>query len=188
MLHPALQEEDAMNMHWLAAYLYPRLKAWTERDTTKPPQIITDGTGANRPYLRRWRIVDSTWWHPGCYLHNMVLSDDSSLHDHPYASISIVLWGFITEYYNPEPRSLVKRIWSMRTLGPGDIVWRSSTMAHQLVINKDGAWTLFIPFFRLKKGWGFYCPKGYRPFAKYHATRRAALAAGKAGNLIGCGE
>lgn len=177
-----------MKARWLARWLYPRLKAWAQR--TKPTMIISDGTGTNRPYLVRWKIVDSQWWHPGIYLHRMLLDDDSSMHDHPYASLSLVLTDGITEQYDLEPTGLwfLPSQRKQREFKAGDIVYRSSTMAHQLLIRPGGAWTLFIPFFRLAKGWGFYCPKGYLPNGTYHENRKVAIAAGKQGNLIGCGE
>jgi len=173
-----------MKAVWLARYLFPRLEAWSR--SLPPTQIISDGTGANRPYLRRWKIIDSKWWHPGIYLHNMILNDDSSLHDHPYASVSLVVRGPITEHWQPIPGRDMP--WETRVHNTGDIVYRSATMAHQLIVEPDQAWTLFIPFFRLEKGWGFYCATGYKPFEEYHATRRKAIAEGKSGSFIGCGE
>ncbi len=173
---------------------------------SEPTQIIRNGSETNLPYLRRWKIIDAQWWHPGIYLHNMILSDDAALHDHPYASLSIALTDGLTEYFVEDPGYLnhpavdysvdrwewktyitLKKWMPRREIRRGDIVFRSSHFAHRLQVDGE-AWTLFIPFRRLSKGWGFWCPRGHKDFRDYHRDRRAAMAAGETGPLIGCGE
>jgi hypothetical protein len=179
-----------MKAKWLARLLQPLMYDKASRPLicyrTNPTQTISDGTHKNLTYLRRWKIIDSKWWHPGIYLHHMILNDHATLHDHPYASVSLVLQGPIVEYWQDKPGNDQK--WKARTLQTGDIVWRSARMAHQLRVEPNHAWTLFIPFFRLSKGWGFFCSTGYRSHEDYHATRKQALTEGKQGPFIGCGE
>lgn len=174
-----------MRSIWLARKLFARLRQYAADN--EPTQIITNGTEKMTPYLRRWKIVNAQWNHPGVYLHNMILNDDAALHDHPYASVSIVLSGVIEEVSKQTPTS---GITTLRVYEEGDIVYRSSVFSHQLRLPEGEAWTLFVPFRRLeKKGWGFYCPEnGYVPFQKYFKQRREGIAAGRTGPLIGCGE
>jgi len=146
-------------------------------------------------YLNRW------WQWPrnnltNCYLHNMIRDDDPILHDHPYWFVSIMLDGELRENYSPTPAadvSALGRVWERsRILRAGDIVFRSSTMAHQLVVRRE-AWTLMISGRRVRE-WGFWCPKGWREWYKYVATnqdpsqRGNAVGRGTSGRGVGCGE
>lgn len=193
-----------MRVVWLARLLW-----WATRPIArrKPTQIITDGSAERRAYLRRWKIVDSTRWHPGLYLHNMILDDEASLHDHPYWSLSIALTDGLVEEYCERPRyekffsyddetgnydKFVARLFARsqcttRVIRRGQIVWRSSRFAHRLVVRRE-AWTLFLAGPRMAKGWGFYCPRGHVHHEEYSRRKREARAAGRDGPLAGCGE
>ncbi len=176
--------------------------------------------GSDKPYLLRWYITpwsgccrkdkngndiefaSATLWQklvrtlPNVYLHRILRDDDDrALHDHPWASASIILRGGFWEI-TPDGRFWRK---------PGRAYFRAASQLHRLElargalgsiarweydmgINTSGkpiasipCWSLFITGPRLRE-WGFACPKGWvhwRIFtAKHHHGEVGA----------GCGE
>ena len=76
------------------------------------------------------------------YLHRYDNSDDDrGLHDHPWKSVSILLWGN-------------HRLWWFIPK------FRSAEYAHRVILNSNFAFTLFLTF-RKEREWGFHCPKGW---------------------------
>lgn len=67
----------------------------------KPSKVIMlDGIdgGPRRPYLTRWHIIPRNRWF-NLYLHKFVHGDDDrALHDHPWASASLILDGRYIEH------------------------------------------------------------------------------------------
>jgi hypothetical protein len=67
----------------------------------KPSRVITlDGVngGERRPYLTRWHLIPRNRW-LNLYLHKFVHGDDErALHDHPWASASLILEGRYIEH------------------------------------------------------------------------------------------
>lgn len=112
-----------------------------------------------RPYLRRWHVVPHN---PVCnvFLHQFLRSDDDrALHDHPWASMSILLDGCYIEH-TIDAGGIHRR----RLLRAGDVRVRlSGRFAHrvEMVPRDDGiqpyAWSLFITGPRYRQ-WGFHCP------------------------------
>lgn len=117
----------------------------------KPHRII----GEN--YLHRWHLIPRNRWF-NVYLHKFLGSDDGrALHDHPWASVSILLKGWLIEVL---PRAHGQMQWrKIRRFLP---VFRKSTHAHRLVVvdEQDPAWTLFITG-PVVRAWGFHCPSGW---------------------------
>lgn len=121
-----------------------------------PDFVIGDD---DRPYLRRWHVIPRN---PLCnvYLHHFLRSDDDrALHDHPWASMSILLDGCYLEH-TIDAGGIHRR----RLLRPGDVRIRlSGRFAHrvEMVPRDDGitpyAWSLFITGPRYRQ-WGFHCP------------------------------
>jgi len=101
-------------------------------------------------YLRRWHLrrMQGSW---NLYLHRYDGSDDDrALHDHPWKSVSILLWGNLLE----ETASGKKRIL------PFLPKYRSAEYAHTIHLKSKCAYTLFLTF-RKEREWGFHCPKGW---------------------------
>lgn len=198
-----------MRLRWLARLLLPHLKRLA---ASRDSDFKVFRNGGEAVYLHRWWM-----WRrnnlSNLYLHNMLRDDDPILHDHPYGSISLVLTDGLTEVYRPHPDldySIGKwregRMMSptgdplshiaprRRTFRAGDIVYRSSTMAHQLIVEPGEAWTLFFTFRRARGDWGFWCPKGWREWYKYVATNQDpskkgnTVGRGTSGRGVGCGE
>ena len=115
-----------------------------------PDRIIGDN------YLHRWYLIPRNPFF-NVMLHRFMGSDDDrALHDHPWASMSILLKGALIEVlpFPPHGWQHWRRIKRFRP------VFRRATHAHRIVLVNGPAWTLFItgPVIR---PWGFHCPKGW---------------------------
>ncbi|MBX2848135.1 MAG: hypothetical protein KTR16_07445 [Acidiferrobacterales bacterium] len=129
-----------------------------------PDQVI----GQN--YMQRWHLMRK----PGVrnlYLHKYMGSDDDrALHDHPWTSWSILLWGRLVEVTDKGQ----KRIW------PFIPKYRSATYSHRLILNSNRALTLFYTGKKIRE-WGFHCPKGWVHWTEF--TDEQGNQTGK-----GCGD
>ena len=106
-------------------------------------------------YLFRWYLIPRN---PifNIYLHlYQSPDDDRALHDHPWASLSWLLEGYILEGMRGGRQRWIK---------PGDVIYRSATFAHHLTTQH--AITLFFTGPRIRE-WGFLCPQGWRPWHKF---------------------
>lgn len=186
-----------MRMRWLARMLLPRMKDWAKE---RKPDFEVHREEGGAVYLRRWWVVPRNNI-LNVYLHNMLLSDDDILHDHPYWSLSLVLTDGLVERYTRRPyltpegelidlraRELWEYAVKTRVVRQGDLVLRSGTFAHQLIV-KQPAWTLFVTGPRFKE-WGFWCPRGFVHWKKYVATNQdpSGVGSGTSGKGRGCGE
>lgn len=110
----------------------------------KADQVIGDN------YLHRWHLLRN----PGVrnlYAHWYLGSDDDrALHDHPWASWSILLWGNLFEVTEQSE----KRIWPLIPK------FRSAEYSHRLVLKSQRALTLFYTGKKTRE-WGFHCPHGW---------------------------
>lgn len=173
-----------MRASWLARLLLPSLQRVSRR--RRPDFEVTGDSGAS-VYLRRWWLLPRNDWF-NVYLHQMLLDDEAVLHDHPYASLSLVLTDGLCEIYaeRPEAGDLYVRL---RTLSRGQMVWRSSRFAHRLIV-REPAWTLFVTGPRVRE-WGFWCSSGWRPWQHYVARAQdssGGAGRGQSGVGQGCGE
>ncbi len=101
-------------------------------------------------YMRRWHLRRKHGGH-NLYLHRYDGSDDDrALHDHPWRSISILLWGRL---YEVTPTG-TKRLWLLLPK------YRSAQYAHRLTLKSKYAITLFFTFPK-EREWGFLCPNGW---------------------------
>lgn len=141
----------------------------------RPPDF-TIGDRAD-PYMLRWYVIPRNRWF-NIYLHRVCKSDDDrALHDHPWASLSIILRGSyweITEVDGVDCWTKYRR---------GRFIYRSSTYSHRLFLTDDKpCWTLFITGKRVRD-WGFYCPKGWVPWQEFTSGDITGNTRGK-----GCGD
>ena len=116
----------------------------------QPDEVI----GQN--YMRRWHLRRKPGRH-NLYLHRYDGSDDDrALHDHPWRSIGIVLWGNVGEL-TPKGES---RLWPLVPK------YRSAEYAHRLHLKSRFAYTLFFTFPK-EREWGFLCPNGWVHWKKF---------------------
>lgn len=126
----------------------------------------------DNPYLHRWYIIPRNDW---CcvYLHRFLRDDDDrAMHDHPWNSLSVLVWGKYIEQ-TAEGRKLYR--W-------GSIIFRRATHTHRIELPEGKpAWTLFVTGSRIRE-WGFHCPKGWIHWKDFVDTTNT-------GNIgKGCGE
>ena len=118
-------------------------------------KIISRSKGV--PYLIRWNIFglgkDSSLF--SMKVHNILVSDDACLHDHPWAFLSIILKGGYVEtahvehMKNPDSKGWKdlkfdekSRFWTMtRKFEAGDVLYRPANWAH----NPIKPWTVMWP-------------------------------------------
>lgn len=132
--------------------------------------------GRENPYLLRWYVIPRNPLF-NIYLHKFLRDDDDrALHDHPWASMSIVLRGkymeFVPEFPQHSTRMDMLQIHIRRA---GHVIFRRATHAHRIALFRRTeylgeerhrvthlpAWTLFVTGWKVRE-WGFHCPKGWR--------------------------
>jgi len=121
----------------------------------RPPDFIVGNPGD--PYLLRWHLIPRNRFF-NVYLHKFLRDDDDrALHDHPWASLSIVLRGGYYEI-KPGPDGTEQRRWYGRL----SAIFRRATHQHRIELPKDKrpCWTLFLTGPNVRE-WGFHCPQGW---------------------------
>lgn len=136
----------------LRTYLVMRLAKRLARLTqSRPPDFVIGGR--ERPYLLRWWLLPRN---PilNVYLHVFKRSDDDrALHDHPWASCSVLLFGEYTEH-----TIAAGGIHRREVLRAGQVRVRwSGRLAHRVELHNGSCMTLFITGPRYRQ-WGFHCP------------------------------
>lgn len=113
-------------------------------------------------YLRRWFIIRTE--RLGVFLHKFERSDeDRSLHDHPWAFITFILWrGYLEHFrkhhkcdvHNPCDYLCDRDFWHDATARrwPLTVHCRPATWRHRVELLNGPAWTLVIRFQR-KRDW-----------------------------------
>jgi hypothetical protein len=159
---------------WLCAGILDALRTHVQGRPAAAPHGFTIG-GDDHPYLRRWFITPRGDG-PAVYLHQFLRDDDDrALHDHPWASIGIILEG---GYLEMTPAGVIER-------QAGDVIHREAHARHRVVLHRDAhglpvpAWTLFLVGPRVRD-WGFWCEgERFVPWRDFTA--------GPNGELIGKG-
>ena len=144
-------------------------RIWNKLPGVRPPDFIIGRS--DHEYMRRWWVWPRNRWF-NLYLHQFVDNDDDrALHDHPWASLSIVLRGSVREWLDdwaPSTDNPGEGYRKCRVLGPGRVVYRSAKFRHRLDLFPMGqpCWTLFFTGPQVRV-WGFVCPQGWRPWQTF---------------------
>lgn len=110
--------------------------------------------GDSGPYMVRYKVFRCPWFK--VFLHHILRSDeDSELHDHPWAFVSLVLWRGYLEVL-PGRRRLVRA---------GSVVRHRAADAHRLVLDRP-AWTLVCVTGK-KRVWGFHTDDGWMSYTDF---------------------
>lgn len=117
---------------------------------------IADGPGG--PLLVRYIVAKCPWF--GLCIHKLCRSDyDRALHDHPWAFISLVLWGGYGEEHHEITWGNDVHFTGHR--GVGSIAYRPATWRHRVLIQEGKpAWTLVLMGPRVRR-WGFWIMNDY---------------------------
>ena len=128
----------------------------------RAPDFIVGSENPDGAYLERWWLIPRNRLF-NIYLHHFLRDDDPrALHDHPWASISILLSGKLIEH-----TVAYGGVRGLQVLQKGDVKYRPARFAHRLELEKyqlpfgrptsKHAWTIFITGPVIRK-WGFHCP------------------------------
>lgn len=122
---------------------------WFERLALSRKPDLTVKVG-DQIYLERyWLIPRNKWFN--IYLHKISMSDEPTLHNHPWASLSYVLKGEFFEH-------LMK---GSRICNQGKFYYRSKDLFHSLgLMDNKPAWTLFMTG-PVRQSWGFLSEHGW---------------------------
>jgi len=142
-----------------------RKRAMRVIESREPDNIIGP---REAPYMLRWITMPRAKLLPNAYIHLFKNDDDDrALHDHPRASMSLILDGVYREVYAQngfDPRD--KEQHSVRMIRAGDVVFRSAKFSHRIELVTPTALTLFM-LGPKTRDWGFWCPKGWRHWEVY---------------------
>lgn len=143
--------------------MWASLKKWALGWLKGGPHFIVGDP--SRPYLKRWYILPRNDW-LCIYLHCFCRDDDDrALHDHPWDSVSLVLYGGYREV----------TVQGEKDWKAGSLIRRTADFAHRIILHRkpDGTpkrcWTLFVTGPR-KREWGFWCPQGWVHWKRFTAV------------------
>lgn len=123
------------------------LLAWAEGIMTSWPPI--EIFGQPQPFMKRW-LVTGRRGAQDCepfeiFIHKITGDDPMELHDHPWASVSVMLSGEVVEEFAPEMTDPCDRSkHEFRVITQGEVVIRPAEFAHRLMPAGEGAITLFM--------------------------------------------
>ena len=109
------------------------------------------------PYLIRYSIFTCRWF--AIKVHNILLSDDACLHNHPWAFVTILLSGGYFEESEHKGKT------DFKYHRAPSILFRPAAWSHRLELRKP-MWTLVITFKKVQD-WGFFTPRGFVNWRDY---------------------
>lgn len=118
-------------------------------------RVFTITDAANRPYLRRWYLLETRVL--SIYLHRIMASDaDRELHDHPRAFLSFLLWGcgYYEHEANRDRRFFPPFSWNHR---PNPAAPHRLELPQDEEGNEQEQWTLVFLGPKVRD-WGFHVP------------------------------
>lgn len=126
-------------------------------------------------YMERFWLVPVDWkWPFAARIHWIATPDhDRHLHDHPWAFLSLILWG---SYIEARPVTVQpcfegeREVVNVKLRRRWSLAFRHATDRHYIpAVSPGGVWTLFISF-KFVQWWGFYTPMGKVYYRDYHSV------------------
>ena len=117
--------------------------------------LLTDDTAYGRVYMKRWWLArsvaaDAGGGEHGLYLHAFWHDDPAGLHNHPWASVSLLLAGEVRDHTEGG---------SFTDVSAGDVILRPAAYLHRLTIlgepegDNPRAMSLIATGRRRREGW-----------------------------------
>lgn len=159
------------------------LRKWAEGIIASRTYDFSIGDPEN-PVWRRWFVFPRNTF-GNIYIHHWLRNDDDrALHDHPWHSLAIHVGGQMVDVYAPSGTNPADKANHMRRLiRVGDITLRGPLAAHRVeMMHGKPSISVFCRGPDLRN-WGFWCPKGWRPWQEYASNTSATSRIG-----VGCGE
>jgi len=126
---------------------------WYEKLASRKADLTIENDG--EIYMERWWLIPRNKYF-NVYLHKISHSDEPTLHDHEYMSLSYCLKGVMKEIL----------LGSYRVVAPGDFIFRLPSTLHYLKKVSTVVWTIFITGPRVRL-WGFQTLLGWEPWYLY---------------------
>lgn len=130
------------------------------------PDLIIGEDGV--AYLNRWHLIPRNDL-GNVYFHIQTSSDPQRPeHDHPWDNTSVILSGGYDELWRPMPwlqphYEEAASMGCVRELRKGDVVHRSASEAHRLILPPQFKYTMTLFTTGPKaRDWGFWFPNGWR--------------------------
>jgi hypothetical protein len=131
-------------------------------------------------YMVRWRLVQTPWF--GVYIHRINTPDRrSTLHDHPWPFVTVVLRGGYVEDYGETTTGK----YHSYTYQCGSRTWRAcsvhvmrKTDAHTITeLRRSPTWTLvFAGLRKPEPSWGYWDEDGFTPYDEHPEADEFAAA------------
>jgi hypothetical protein len=156
-------------------------RAWAVMERVDAP----DYDEPDKNYMTRWRVVSVPWF--GLYVHRLDKPDPRpTLHDHPWAFLSLVLRGGYTEDVGIRPQGCddcpVTGRWA-RSWRQGSFHRMRKADAHAITaLRRSPTWTLLLVGRRHQPepSWGYWDDQGWTPFDEHpHAAEFVAAEAAR---------
>jgi hypothetical protein len=157
--------------------------AYKVMDSREPDFVIGP---TDDPYMLRWWAIPRNRL-LNIYVHKILHDDDDrALHDHPWASLSLMVQGGVFEQFTDgQLNDFGELIPYRRWISTRQWVYRPAHFAHRLELanyfKPVPAVTIFITGPRIRE-WGFHCAKGWRHWKDFVSDESK----GQVGR--GCGE
>ena len=132
----------------------------------KPDLIIGP---AHDPQTRRWHLWLPTFMKRRGFqlgLHQWLRSDhDRALHDHKANNLSVLLTGPYREWFS---HNWEKPYFKVRW--PFIPYYRIGELPHRIELHRGPIWSLWLRW-PSRREWGFWCPRGWKPWEQYVAEK-----------------
>lgn len=140
---------------------------------SRPPDFIIGAEPLLPDYMHRWHILPRNAMQ-NVYLHLTMRDDDDVMHNHPWASTSLIIENGYQED-TPEGTFIRK---------PGDVIERTANAFHRLkLIEGRPSISLFFTGYK-EQEWGFDCGGRFVPWQIFTGGKHA----GRSATGQGCGE
>jgi hypothetical protein len=124
-------------------------------------------------HFRRWRLLSTPWFN--IYIHNILHSDeDLHPHDHPWAFISLILWGsYLEEWRGAYEDWMYRRYGKLRqdVRSIGSLITHRAKDFHKLTLRTPSVWSLVFTFGKRRPSWGYQTPQGWIDFQAYRELK-----------------
>jgi hypothetical protein len=179
----ALLTPGARGYGWAKRQAWRALLWLAKRVARRLPDFVVGGL--ETPYLVRWHVLPRNRFF-NCYLHLFVRSDDDrALHDHPWASCSIILAGRYREILPDSVGGATRGV--LRESGAVALRRASAPHRVELLLKQaravdaalfGGAALTFFLTGPVVRGWGFHCRRGWVPWTRFVASNPGEVGAG----------
>lgn len=129
----------------------------------RPFKKLRIDNGDGSIMMIRWYITGIA----GLKLHKFIASDKDCMHDHPWAFVSVMLWGSYIEETDA----------GQKTISSPAVMYRRAEHKHRILYTGKTCWTLVLTFRRVRE-WGFFTKEGWVQWFNYF----------RKGNRAQCGD